>query len=750
MVVANDGLWSADRLEAEGPAAKSLADLVRLVNNSGFANPPSKRLLERIADPIGDLSTEPSTPHAIPTPIGDAELNVLITILGYSQAPLLLESTSRNRHYIVNLLACLQRIGTRLQVEAQYPDRPAPLTRFLLKDVDAIRDMLFIYFETDCGRKWSMDQDMKVSLRAAVLRVLNRFNTTIQTMKDNSLSELLKENGTSPSSICHDTIAAALADFVTFQEPFSDGLSMGARLKLVYRSAISDAILQYLPKEAAVSLLCQPQTLRPNDAFTLDPLDKHGSFSSALRVMTHASSCAWVCTPSSKFPESMQRFTVKQQKAHYRKVRRLSKKANDISTVLSAKKTAQASEDHHEHHSPRPNMMEGIQSSWAGRMRVRFAARAFTKRRNSEARKQMKLKHINRQIAAVGLGLESETWVEELGIAGMFREMRNFSERVAKEQPEISNTDGERQAVRNLWACFGLEGILFQQKPHSNDAIFAYSMIYPKTDNFLDSVEVTKDDKIAFQKAFHKRIRGDSIPEISGNEPLKNVLTDVSDLVAMIEGRWARERHPFLYLAALAVNSAQTVSLLTQRAKLDNRQTVMQTTLYKGGISVLADAFLVQGKLTLREAGFSFVLGCCLQMMDDLQDVAEDMSSNIETLFTPTNKNSASEIQSADANGRRLFWFLSQVWLSQDQMGKSDRRDSKLQKRTSSQRNDVVIKTTLRISQMMALKALFRGRSIFSEKMLRDASTRCSVEPQALLQLHGITFLHKMAKMDYI
>ena len=59
----------------------------------------------------------------------------------------------------------------------------------------------------------------------------------------------------------------------------------------------------------------------------------------------------------------------------------------------------------------------------------------------------------------------------------------------------------------------------------------------------------------------------------------------------------------------------------------------------KGGTSVLADAYLVNGKLSMPEADFMFAYGTLLQFCDDLQDAKEDLQNGHMTIFSQTSEN---------------------------------------------------------------------------------------------------------------
>jgi hypothetical protein len=68
-------------------------------------------------------------------------------------------------------------------------------------------------------------------------------------------------------------------------------------------------------------------------------------------------------------------------------------------------------------------------------------------------------------------------------------------------------------------------------------------------------------------------------------------------------------------------------SILTEEERLD-------ISLYKGGVSVLIDRYLVNKPLTDEEMNFYLGLGFFLQLADDLQDIKTDGEQNWQTLLT--------------------------------------------------------------------------------------------------------------------
>jgi hypothetical protein len=55
---------------------------------------------------------------------------------------------------------------------------------------------------------------------------------------------------------------------------------------------------------------------------------------------------------------------------------------------------------------------------------------------------------------------------------------------------------------------------------------------------------------------------------------------------------------------------------------------ILPISFFKGGTSVLADAFLVKGNLNIKEMHFAFAYGSFLQLLDDLLYTGNDNGCN--------------------------------------------------------------------------------------------------------------------------
>jgi hypothetical protein len=206
------------------------------------------------------------------------------------------------------------------------------------------------------------------------------------------------------------------------------------------------------------------------------------------------------------------------------------------------------------------------------------------------------------------------------------RMARNFD-------PDVK-MDDVFQACRNLWIINSLQ-IMMQEPVQVTPSIFAYSMLYPYSDNYLDNPSITKQDKIEFSKRFRMRLSGEIILPKNSHERA------IFDLVSMIESDWSREIYPDVYESLLAIQDAQTKSivLLGDKKELTNRD-LLSICIEKGGTSVLADGYLINGTMTKGQEWFCFGFGTFLQFIDDIQDLKEDMDGQLETIFTRAAKTS--------------------------------------------------------------------------------------------------------------
>jgi hypothetical protein len=183
------------------------------------------------------------------------------------------------------------------------------------------------------------------------------------------------------------------------------------------------------------------------------------------------------------------------------------------------------------------------------------------------------------------------------------------------------------QACRNVWVANGLQALLGRDV-RLTPSVFAYSLLYPYTDNYLDDPAASEEAKRSFSSRLHRRLAG------ADEEPTDPREKTIFGLVGMIEGEFDRARYPQVFESLLAIHDAQERSVRLLRSGEPVPETeALAIALEKGGASVLADGCLVAGALVPAQVEFLFGFGAFLQLMDDLEDVEEDIRAGVMTIF---------------------------------------------------------------------------------------------------------------------
>ena len=232
-----------------------------------------------------------------------------------------------------------------------------------------------------------------------------------------------------------------------------------------------------------------------------------------------------------------------------------------------------------------------------------------------------------------------DTGVEALGFAPGGMELllsksfvnatSDFLEAAHKFDPSVK-LDDTMQALRNVWIMNCLQ-LMLEREVEYTPPLFAYSMLYPYTDNYLDAPRISPDKKAQTGIKLRLRLEGKPVEASNAYEG------KLFKLVEMIEGYYSRETEPEVFESLLWIHDAQQDSILQQKSVVSPYENnILNLSFRKGGSSVLADAYLVKGALTPEEARFMFGFGIVLQLGDDLQDAMTDRRNGHMTVFSQT------------------------------------------------------------------------------------------------------------------
>jgi len=206
-------------------------------------------------------------------------------------------------------------------------------------------------------------------------------------------------------------------------------------------------------------------------------------------------------------------------------------------------------------------------------------------------------------------------------------ELMEFIRQVRTFAPELLiNEIG--QAIRN-YIVYLMFKELNNAEHEFNIACFGYSMLYPFTDNYIDSNEYSDEEKQQYNQIIRDKIKGKVIHPTSVHQER------TCDLLHSIESRYPRQTDSTIFNLLLMMLEAQENSLLQQNSNViltvDER---LDISLYKGGVSVLIDRFFVDKEITEEDMVFYLEFGFFLQLADDLRDIEEDSNNGNQTIFT--------------------------------------------------------------------------------------------------------------------
>lgn len=185
------------------------------------------------------------------------------------------------------------------------------------------------------------------------------------------------------------------------------------------------------------------------------------------------------------------------------------------------------------------------------------------------------------------------------------------------------------QALRNVWIVNLIQWIVNDSVSYSN-SIFAYSMLYPYTDNFLDDPNISKSRKKEINDAFNK------ILYCTPNDLTQdNYVQGFSNLISMIRVEHPIYEYPDVSHSLISIHNAQCKATSVQSDSFPPYSSdILSVSIDKGGTSVLADAYIIYGTVSETLCKFAYGYGVLLQFCDDLQDTLKDSETNSMTIFS--------------------------------------------------------------------------------------------------------------------
>ena len=216
---------------------------------------------------------------------------------------------------------------------------------------------------------------------------------------------------------------------------------------------------------------------------------------------------------------------------------------------------------------------------------------------------------------------------DQIRLDAFLDEIFDFLRQVRKFAPELSFED-IGQAIRNYVVYVMFKEINLIQTGFSM-AGFGYSMLYPFTDNYIDSINYSSSDKVIYNQIIRDKIEGKEVFPKSIHH------RKTCDLLQAIASDYSNDQSSHVSKLLLMMLEAQEKSIIQQKQDMIlTHEERLDITIEKGGISVLIDRFLINKECTKDDLIFYLGVGFFLQLADDLQDIKSDYMQGYQTVFT--------------------------------------------------------------------------------------------------------------------
>ena len=209
----------------------------------------------------------------------------------------------------------------------------------------------------------------------------------------------------------------------------------------------------------------------------------------------------------------------------------------------------------------------------------------------------------------------------------LFHKSMRFLREVQIEYPEYLQDDIQ-QAIRNVWVIH-LSQYILGLSVSSSPAVFPYGMLYPITDNLLDSPSTPRAEKRSTCRYLSKWLSDTSTP---GSVHCISELSMMLDRMVLHK---PRNLWPMFYSSLGSLNRAQFDAMLQSQPESKDRVfSVLELTFRKGAWAVVSDGAFSKRFLTKHDLHVLSSIGTLLQLLDDLQDLQEDRELGCATVFT--------------------------------------------------------------------------------------------------------------------
>lgn len=170
------------------------------------------------------------------------------------------------------------------------------------------------------------------------------------------------------------------------------------------------------------------------------------------------------------------------------------------------------------------------------------------------------------------------------------------------------------------------------EKQQCNDSIKAFCLLYPYTDNYIDSNDISLTEKNKFNDMIYSSLN--DLPVTLNDDLSKKIHMCLKDCQNYLDGTRKEVVTSALLLMLDSQKNSSSLDGMTSAQYNDNYNELISILAYKGGMTILNDYIFAVVSENTKDLQFFLQLGMVLQLADDLLDTNDDVLNNAPTLFS--------------------------------------------------------------------------------------------------------------------
>lgn len=234
-----------------------------------------------------------------------------------------------------------------------------------------------------------------------------------------------------------------------------------------------------------------------------------------------------------------------------------------------------------------------------------------------------------------------------------FNNIATFYDSIRKTEPEFDLN--QLWQVLSNYLVYAIILAMLDEKQQYNDSIKAFCLLYPYTDNYIDSTDITLAEKARFNDMIYSSLN--DLPVTLSDDLSKKIHMCLKDCQNYLDSSRKEVVTSALLLMLDSQRNSSSLDGMISSQYNDNYNELISMLAYKGGMTILNDYIFAVTKENTKDLQFFLQLGMVLQLADDLLDTNDDVIKNAPTLFSLV-----PDIETREANINRLMHYTLDVF----------------------------------------------------------------------------------------